>query len=295
MKRILLLDIGNSTHVLTLFGPVDWQQAAGLAAVATPVLSRTSLPNEQLRPAGVLAEEIRRILEIPSNWPSVDSAVTLADDLAAFVCSVVPALAAAAATVFADLGIQAVVLDSTMAAGVLNPYKEPGRLGADRLAAAAGARLLFPGKDCIIVDCGTACTVDALCADAAMAGGYIVPGPATWLGSLRSGTAQLPSLELQLQGELGPGRTTAACIANGLRVGYPAMLDGLCRTLQATVFVDRSPMYLFCGGWAAMLMAALKETIPQWTGIAAELSPDLLARGALYMGLSALPAVSPSV
>lgn len=79
-------------------------------------------------------------------------------------------------------------------AGVRNGYRQPEKLGCDRLAALVGARSLMPGRDLIVATCGTATTVDALTADGRFIGGMILPGLATMARSLAHGTAQLPSL-----------------------------------------------------------------------------------------------------
>ncbi|MET0291440.1 MAG: type III pantothenate kinase [Steroidobacteraceae bacterium] len=76
------------------------------------------------------------------------------------------------------------------AGGVLvNAYREPWRLGADRWAALIGARALTHGKSPLcVVDIGTAMTVDFVSADGRHRGGYIVPGPRLAVDSLLAGT-----------------------------------------------------------------------------------------------------------
>jgi type III pantothenate kinase len=61
------------------------------------------------------------------------------------------------------------------ACGVVNGYREPDKLGADRWAALVGARALYRGP-CVLVGCGTAMTVDVLDAEGRHRGGYIAPG-----------------------------------------------------------------------------------------------------------------------
>lgn len=77
-------------------------------------------------------------------------------------------------------------------AGLRNRYRNPTQLGADRFAAALGARSLYPGKALVVATCGTATTVDAVSADGEFVGGMILPGLGLMLGSLARGTAQLP-------------------------------------------------------------------------------------------------------
>lgn len=74
--------------------------------------------------------------------------------------------------------------------GVKNGYREPGQLGTDRWAALIAAHHAHPG-DKLVVNVGTALTVDALTATGQFLGGLIVPGPALMRRSLDQGTAAL--------------------------------------------------------------------------------------------------------
>lgn len=88
-------------------------------------------------------------------------------------------------------------LTATAAAGgVVNSYAQPGQLGADRWAALVGARKralgmeLFP-PPVVVVNAGTAVTIDALDADGLFRGGVIVPGLRLMLRALAEHTAGL--------------------------------------------------------------------------------------------------------
>jgi type III pantothenate kinase len=78
-------------------------------------------------------------------------------------------------------------------AGLRNRYRNPGQLGADRFAAALGARTLAPGRALVVATCGTATTVDAVSSEGEFLGGMILPGLGLMLESLARGTAQLPA------------------------------------------------------------------------------------------------------
>jgi type III pantothenate kinase len=77
--------------------------------------------------------------------------------------------------------------------GVRNGYQQPEQLGADRWAALIGARGLHCG-DCLVVMCGTATTIDLLCADGCFEGGVILPGLDLMRKALAEGTADLPAV-----------------------------------------------------------------------------------------------------
>ncbi|GAC1416723.1 MAG: type III pantothenate kinase [Burkholderiaceae bacterium] len=84
---------------------------------------------------------------------------------------------------------------SAAVAGVRNDYREPARLGCDRLATLIGAHALWPGQALIVATCGTATTIDALTADGRFIGGLILPGLAIMAASLAQSTAQLSDLQ----------------------------------------------------------------------------------------------------
>lgn len=73
-------------------------------------------------------------------------------------------------------------------AGVTVAYEEPARLGVDRFAAMVGARR-HTERPCVVVDCGTAVTVDVVDELGVHRGGLILPGPSLMRRSLVTGTA----------------------------------------------------------------------------------------------------------
>ncbi|HLX22175.1 MAG TPA: type III pantothenate kinase [Usitatibacter sp.] len=84
----------------------------------------------------------------------------------------------------------AIVVPQQAQLGVTNAYREPWQLGSDRWAALIAAHRGYKGHK-LVVNVGTALTVDALTADGHFMGGLIVPGPALMRRSLDLGTAGL--------------------------------------------------------------------------------------------------------
>jgi type III pantothenate kinase len=74
--------------------------------------------------------------------------------------------------------------------GVRNSYGQPGQLGSDRWAALIAAWQQMRAT-CLVVNCGTATTVDALSGSGEFLGGLIIPGLEMMQNSLAAGTAQL--------------------------------------------------------------------------------------------------------
>ena len=73
-------------------------------------------------------------------------------------------------------------------------YKDPKEVGADRIADAMGALKLFPDRNLIIVDFGTATTFTAITRTGEFLGGNIIPGVRLSLEALVERTAKLPSV-----------------------------------------------------------------------------------------------------
>lgn len=110
-------------------------------------------------------------------------------------------------------------------------YATPATLGLDRLAAAMGAAAYLRAeagrRAALIIDAGTAITIDTL-ADGCYRGGTISPGIALRLRSLHDYTARLPFLtpEEAKHEALTPPVSTRAAIAGGAVNGVVAELAG---------------------------------------------------------------------
>lgn len=107
-----------------------------------------------------------------------------------------------------------------------NQYATPLTLGADRLANVAGALGRFPGKNVLVVDCGTCIKYDLLLAEGAYAGGSISPGLGMRYKALHTYTGKLPLLEPVEEIHL-TGKTTAESIHSGVINGMLAEIDGI--------------------------------------------------------------------
>jgi pantothenate kinase type III len=160
--------------------------------------------------------------------------------------------------------------------GLTNRCREPEQVGLDRLYAAAGARALF-GRSCVVVDAGTALTVDALEVvgrAAAFLGGAIAPGPELNAAALASGTARLPLVEPRV-GARALGRSTEEAILAGVVLGFRGAAGRLVEELvRETGFPD--PLVVLTGGARAFLL----EPQP-FTERALEVVPELVHRGLL--------------
>ena len=92
--------------------------------------------------------------------------------------------------------------------GLKLKYANPKEIGADLIAAAMGAVDAYPNKNLIIVDLGTAITVEVVNKDKEFLGGSILPGLKISVDALSSGTSKLPSVEIAKPAHILPTSTT---------------------------------------------------------------------------------------
>jgi type III pantothenate kinase len=106
-------------------------------------------------------------------------------------------------------------------------YDNAASLGPDRLADCLYCRAAHPGKSQIIIDAGTAITVDFLKNGSEFSGGTILPGISTQLSSLHEHAAALPSVELDESATEFPGRSTKSAMTTGVVYGTAGAMSFL--------------------------------------------------------------------
>jgi len=139
-----------------------------------------------------------------------------------------------------------------------NLYKTPETLGKDRLAMAAGAAMMFPGKNVLIVDAGTCLTFDFVSQNSEYQGGSIHPGLMMRFKSLNSFTARLPLIRFQEDYFRLTGQSTEESILSGVQYGMVAEIN--------SVISDYKKHYgkvkiILTGGDSAYLSKYLKSPI----------------------------------
>lgn len=140
---------------------------------------------------------------------------------------------------------------------IRNNYLTPETLGLDRLAAAIGAQELFPGKDLLVIDTGTAVTIDLVEAGGTFAGGNISPGLRSRFRALHDFTQNLP-LVTATEEEVGMGRTTEEAIHAGVINGMVLEIDGMIDLLRKQ-YPELQPV--LTGGDALFFERRLKNRI----------------------------------
>ena len=137
-----------------------------------------------------------------------------------------------------------------------NSYGTPQTLGADRLAAAVGVAALYPGCDILVVDFGTAITIDFV-EGGGFRGGNISPGVTTRFRSLADYTACLP-LCSATEEVLEYGRTTRQAIEQGVMRGVEQEIRGYCDDFSKK---NGEKRIIFTGGDAKYFAMRIKNAI----------------------------------
>lgn len=154
------------------------------------------------------------------------------------------------------------VLDSQTPVPIRNAYDTPHTLGADRIAAAVGATVLFPGQDCVVLDLGTCLTADFIDREGVFRGGLISPGLHMRFRAMHEQTARLPLVtfepnELELWPDVTAKNTRQALLSgvvNGLMFEMNGIIERHRRERPGVVV-------LLCGGDAPSFESRLKGPI----------------------------------
>jgi type III pantothenate kinase len=166
------------------------------------------------------------------------------------VCSVVPDMIYSLRSCCQKyFQMEPLVMRPGIRTGLKISYKDPKEVGADRIADAVGAIKLYPDRNIIVVDFGTATTVCAISKHREFLGGNIVPGVRLAMDALEEKTAQLPSVEI-VPVRSAIGRSTVESIQNGLYWSSVGMVKELVTRITAEVFADEPPLVIGTGGFA---------------------------------------------
>ena len=230
-RMTLTLDVGNSQ----IFGGV-FEDGELTVRFRKPSRQPTSSDELGLFLRAVLRENGKNPAEI--------------DQIA--VCSVVPdviySLRSCCRKYF---GLDPFILQAGMKTGLKIRYRNPLEVGADRIANAIAAAELFPDRNLIIIDLGTATTLDAVGAERVFLGGIILPGLRISMEALEKGTARLPNVEIVRAAEL-VGRSTVEGIQSGLYFGNLAAIRALTKDVRQQAFNGDPAVVIGTGGFSQL-------------------------------------------
>ncbi len=205
---LLAVDVGNSTTVLGVFSG-DRLRHRWLLSTA----SGRTIDEHALLVSGLLE---RVGLQLGADLTGV------------VVGSVVPTVTESLRTLFRrELSGDAhpIVIGPGVRTGLQIRHDHPQDLGADRIANAVAVAALYGGP-AVVVDLGTAISVDAIDASGAFVGGAIAPGILTGADALAARAARLPTVE-PVAPDSPIGRSTTTALQSGIINGAAGLVDGL--------------------------------------------------------------------
>jgi type III pantothenate kinase len=146
------------------------------------------------------------------------------------------------------------------ACGVTNGYTRPRRLGVDRWVALVGAWAELE-RACLVVDAGTAVTIDALDGGGRHLGGQILPGINVMADALAGNTAQIPRVAMSRAGDVDGlgmfGNSTRAAVQQGTLNAVTGAIERALKTLRRQY---RRAQLVLTGGDASRIVGALDAT-----------------------------------
>ncbi|MGH9120138.1 MAG: type III pantothenate kinase [Acidimicrobiales bacterium] len=165
------------------------------------------------------------------------------------LCSSVPSITAAVREMSERyFGFKALVVEPGIKTGMPILYENPKEVGADRIADAVAAFDLYGGPT-IVVDFGTATTLEAISARGEYLGGAILPGIEISLDALFSRAAALRRVEL-IEPRSVIGKNTIEAIQSGALYGFAAQVDGIAQRMLAEL---GEATVVATGGLAALI------------------------------------------
>ncbi len=232
---ILCLDIGNSQ----IYGGVFQEDTIQVRFRYNSNLGSTS---DQL---GVFLRNVLRENNIDS-----DAIKQIA------ICSVMPhmdySLRSACVKYF---NIEPFLLQAGKKTGLKIKYRNPLEVGADRIANAIAATHLFPQKNLIIADFGTATTLCAISSEKDYLGGVILAGMRLSMEALEQNTAKLSPVEI-ITPKTVLGRSTAESIQIGLYYSQLATIKTLAKEIRAENWGTQKALLIGTGGFSHLFAEA---------------------------------------
>lgn len=186
---------------------------------------------------------------VKATTPAILRAIASYDIDRAIICSVAGRFAGLDEEL-AAIGVSLVNLSADTPVPIAIDYATPATIGADRIAAATGAFRICPGKECLIVDIGTAITYDRLTAAGRFIGGNIAPGIGMRLKALNHFTARLPLIRSN-----GPTKLWGDSTETAMRAGAIYGVAG-----EISYYRSKLPegaTVILTGGWSTDIASLL--------------------------------------
>lgn len=244
---LLAIDIGNTNLVI---GCIHDDQILFKARIAT----------DRLRTSDQYGVEIKNMLEAYG--------VRIQDIEDCIISSVVPPVFNSVRTgVIKIIGKMPMVVGPGLKTGLNIQVDVPSQVGSDRIVIAVAALAEYKAP-LVLMDLGTATTMEVVEPDNVYLGGVIFPGVKVSLEALTSRAAQLPAISLDRPKQV-IGKNTVDCMRSGMMFGTAAMIDGLIDRIEEEL--GHSSTLIATGGMAQFVTPLCRHDII--------LEKDLLLKG----------------
>ena len=244
---LLAIDIGNTNIVI---GCMKDDKIVFKARIAT----------ERQRTSDQYGVEIKNMIEaFGVNLKDIDDCI---------ISSVVPPVFNSVRTgVLKIIGKQPMVVSPGLKTGLNIHVDVPSQVGSDRIVIAVAALAEYEAP-LILMDLGTATTIEVVEPDNVYLGGVIFPGVMVSLDALTSRAAQLPGISLD-KPKAVIGKNTVDCMRSGMMYGTAAMIDGIIERIEEEL--GHKTTIVATGGLARFITPLCKREII--------LERDLLLKG----------------
>ncbi len=203
----------------------------------------------------------------PADHAGLEACVAgLPADVVGAAVSVVPGGLDWVRTHFRSRGLRLAVAGVDLPCPLRLDYETTETLGADRWVGAWAAYRLVGA--CVVVDCGTATTVQMVAADGVFQGGAIAPGLPAMVAGMRAVTPGLPAAE-PAQGDALPARSSRQSVHSGVLWSFWGAVDRLVK--EALAGSERDRVVVVTGGNAPLYVAHAARSLRH--------EPDLVHTG----------------
>jgi type III pantothenate kinase len=234
---LLAIDIGNTN---ILIGGIKDDQIIFKARIAT----------DRTRTSDQYGVEIKNMIEALGS--------KISDISDCIISSVVPPVFNSVRTgVIKIIGKQPMVVGPGLKTGLNIHVDVPSQVGSDRIVIAVAALAEYQAP-LILIDMGTATTIEVVEPENRYLGGVIFPGVKVSLDALTSRAAQLPGISLD-QPKQVIGKNTVDCMRSGTMYGNAAMIDGLVERMEEEL--GHKSTIIATGGLARFITPLCKRDI----------------------------------
>jgi type III pantothenate kinase len=228
---LLAIDVGNTHMVVGVFDGGNWRGTWRMHTNVARTEDETGAALRSFLERAGIAEAISRVI-ISNVVPALQETLTRLSNKW-FNC-------------------QPIFVSDKLDLGLTVKYNPPSAVGADRLANAVAAIELY-GTPIIVLDMGTATTLDAISRDKEYLGGAILPGVVLSMEALFTKAARLPRIALEPP-ENAIGRDTESSLRSGIIVGTAGAIDTLVKRFKEELGDDTR--VIATGGLASTVVEA---------------------------------------